>query len=255
VTVNRSSSPVTIIHSDKSALSGSRYDRPLIVSPHSLLSASLNSSDRSPWLLDVIDRVRPVVVLQSDSDSFLIRVSDDAKNAAPLGSLTVFTPGKGLAHLIPLGPGAELGGIGPGGTLPEKPKGNATYRQIHGVLKVRQSSPQSIPAVLTFGGRKEGWVVAYRETATSAGAVFSLITGNYKQTCLRQATVDEIVKKWSQWHVVKEAPDVGTDRDANIAFLERLLLNAKQSWRQEGFARNPILLLTPQTFGESSCSS
>lgn len=255
VTLNRGGEAVTIVHSDKSALSGSHFDRSLTVSPNSLLSGTLNSPDRSPWVLDVMDRVSPVVVLQSDADSFLIRVPNDFKVDAPMKSLNVFTPGKGLGHLVQLAGDFELRGTGPGGTLPVKPKGNATYRQIHALLKARQSSSQSPPAILTFGGRKEGWVVAYRETGTSADAVFAIITGNYQQTCLRHATVGDIARKWSQWHGAKEAPDADADYSQMTARLQRLMLDAKQTWRQEGFARNPLLLLTAQTFGESVCSN
>jgi hypothetical protein len=253
VALTRRTSSETVIHSDKSA-SGSHFDRPLFVYPHSLLAGALSSNDRSQWILDVIDRTTPLRVVGSDADSFLIQQADDSKPSL-VYTLMVYTPNKGVGRPVPLQGKRHFLGHGPGETLASRPSGSATFREIHALLKARQSTQGALPAILTPSDRNKPWLFVYSESAFTGDAIFAVITGDLTHTCLRQATASELVKRWQQWNDKHEAPPLGNDYQANASTLQRLLLDQSQSWRREGFQRNPILLLTPQSLAESVCTN
>ena len=259
VSTVRSGLPVTFIHSDKAAPSGSRFERPFAVYPGSLISAALKSKDQSPWVLNILDRMTSVEVLDAEPDSFLLKVPDDpAKDSTGRSGVTIYTPNQGLGRLVSMeaiSP-ATVSGADSGISPPAKTMGNAALRQVHALLKQREVATLKLPAVLTFGGNRSGYVVIYRETGGNGSALFVVITGNSKEVCSRHATTIDIYKNWSEWHNAKngqEAPKPNTDYDANTATLKRLLLEPKLSWRKEGFARNPLLLLLPEQTTESTC--
>jgi hypothetical protein len=242
-----------IIHSDKAA-AGSPFDRPIRAVEGSLLWAALGQSDHSPWILDTIDEKTVVNVLQSDADSFLILTNSDQPGAAAGAVFMVYTPGKGMGHSVEI----STDGLGirplirrwhsPGDTLANS--SDAILRNVLALLKARQSGSAPFPATISA----DRSTAFYRENG-SPDATLAVVSGNPQKACLRQASIGAIADKWKQWNAAGEAPPVPQGADATGAAIQRLLLDKQATWRSEGFARNPMLLLAAQDTADSKCNN